>query len=113
MPRQPSKRLASLAQSLQAARPIDILTRMLGNLLGIYLERKEDQTALTTVDLLALAAPEAAEPLRVRGLLYARLECFASALEDLRRHLTLAPDGPHAADVRARILDLEGSETLH
>ena len=102
-----------LPQALQPTGALEILGRMLGNLLSIYLDRNDNQAALTTVDLLLTLAPDAPEPTRLRGLLYERLECYASALDDLRRYLTLAPSGPFAADVRSRILDLEEHGALH
>ncbi len=102
-----------LAQALQPTGTLEILGRMLGNLLSIYLDRDDSQAALHTVDLLLVVAPDAPEPTRLRGILYERLECYASALGDLRRYLVLAPRGPFAAEVRTRILELEEHGALH
>jgi len=102
-----------LPQALQPTGTLEILGRMLGNLLSIYLEREDNEAALMAVDLLLIVAPDAPEPTRLRGLLYERLECYASALGDLRRYLTLAPSGPLAAEVRTRILELEEHGALH
>ena len=87
---------------------------MLGNLLAIYRERGTHDQALATVELLLMLWPEAPEYLRLRGLLYEQLECFASALADFRRYLVLAPDAPAAAEIRTHLAQLEQvTTTLH
>jgi regulator of sirC expression with transglutaminase-like and TPR domain len=91
-----------------------ILARMLRNLLRIYLERDDPTHALVTVDLLSTLVPVTPELLRVRGLLYERLECFAAALQDLRTYLELVPSAPDASDMRARLSRLaRAAATLH
>ncbi|HEY2386924.1 MAG TPA: transglutaminase-like domain-containing protein [Candidatus Binatia bacterium] len=103
-----------LPQVLQATGPTGILGRMLANLLRIYLDRDEPTHALTTVELLLVLAPDVPEHLRVRGLLYERLDCLATAAADFRRYLELAPDGAHAADVRSHLARLGNvAITLH
>jgi regulator of sirC expression with transglutaminase-like and TPR domain len=42
----------------------------------------------------------------LRGLLYEQLECFAAALEDLRRYLELAPEATDVEPIRARVARL-------
>ena len=92
----------------------DILARMLRNLLRIYLERDDAAHALATVDLLSALVPVTPELLRVRGILYERLECFGPALDDLRTYLDRAPEAPDAADIRARVSKLaRAAATLH
>jgi regulator of sirC expression with transglutaminase-like and TPR domain len=90
---------------LDVASTPGILTRMLRNLVHIYLEREDHAHALEAVDLLSVVAPSA-ELLRVRGLLWERLECFAAALEDLGRYLEVAPEAPDADDIRERVTRL-------
>jgi regulator of sirC expression with transglutaminase-like and TPR domain len=91
-----------------------ILARMLRNLLHIYLERDDPTHALGTVDLLSALVPVTPELLRVRGILYERLDCFAAALQDLRTYLDLAPDAPDAGDIRGRVSRLaRAAATLH
>jgi regulator of sirC expression with transglutaminase-like and TPR domain len=91
-----------------------ILARMLRNLLRIYLERDDASHALAAVDLLSPLVPMTPEFLRVRGMLYERLECFGPALDDLRTYLNLAPDAPDVADMRARVSRLARvAATLH
>jgi regulator of sirC expression with transglutaminase-like and TPR domain len=95
-----------LPQVLQTTGPTGTLARMLANLLRIYLERDDRMHALATVELMLVLAPDAPEHLRVRGLLYERLECFDAATTDLQRYLELAPDGPYVSEVRERIQHL-------
>jgi regulator of sirC expression with transglutaminase-like and TPR domain len=102
-----------LPQALQRTSRPAILERVLSNLLRIYLQRDEPAAALTTVELLLVLVPNAAEPTRVRGLLYERLECYASAVTDLRRYLALAPQGPYRDEVRARLARLDTRSVLH
>ena len=79
-----------------------ILARMLRNLLHVYLDRRDHAHALEAVDLLLVLTPDAPEDVRLRGLLYERLECFGAALADLRRYLELAPGAPDAQAIDAR-----------
>ncbi len=103
-----------LPQALQTAGTTGILSRMLANLLRIYLERDDRAHALATVELMLVLAPDAPEHLRVRGMLYEQLERFDAAAADLRRYLELAPDGAHAPDARERLCRLAGvAVTLH
>ncbi len=86
-----------------------ILARVLRNLKQIWLAREEWQRALGCAERILLVAPDAPLELRDRGLLYARLECFAAAEADLRRFLVLAPDDPSADAVRAQVEELARS----
>ena len=104
----------ALPQALQTTGPLGILSRMLGNLMAIYRQRECHEQALATVELLLALWPDAAEHIRIRGLLYEQLECFSSALSDFRRYLTLAPEAQPAAEVREHLQRLERvTTTLH
>jgi regulator of sirC expression with transglutaminase-like and TPR domain len=83
-----------------------ILTRMLRNLLRIYLDRKDHAHALAAAELLLVLVPDSADEVRVRGLLYDHLECFGAALEDFRHYLELAPDAPDGEHIRERVAHL-------
>jgi regulator of sirC expression with transglutaminase-like and TPR domain len=85
---------------------IGILTRMLRNLLRVYLQRGEHARALEATNLLLVLVPGSPDELRVRGLLYEQLECFAAALDDFRRYLDVAPDAPDAEQIRERVTRL-------
>jgi regulator of sirC expression with transglutaminase-like and TPR domain len=99
---------------LERANTPAILTRMLRNLVRVYVERGEHAQALTAVDLLLVVTPDSATDVRTRGLLYDQLECFAAARDDLRRYLELAPGAPDVAEIRKRIEHLGApAPTLH
>lgn len=99
---------AALAASLlAAASPNDIFARMLNNLRGIYLQRGEQVKALSICNRIIALMPEAAEEFRDRGELYARLECFRSAVGDFRHYLTLRPHASDADRIRLRLAELE------
>src|SRR5881396_1404068 len=83
-----------------------ILTRMLRNLLGVYLDRNDHAHALAAAELLLVLVPDSADELRMRGLLYERLECFGAALDDFRRYLELAPGAPDAEQIHERVARL-------
>ena len=102
------------ADAVESTGTRGILARMLRNLLRIYLERDDASHALAAVDLLSPLVPVTPELLRVRGMLYERLECFGPALDDLRTYLDLAPDAPDVTDMRARVSRLaRAAATLH
>ena len=104
----------TLPQALQTTGRRGMLTRVLGNLLAIYREREDHARALATVELMLVLAPDAAEYLRIRGLLYEQTECYTSALADFRRYLALAPSSPQSAEVRQHLEHLQRvSSTLH
>src|SRR5438874_1238129 len=83
-----------------------ILTRMLRNLLRVYLDQKDHAHALAAAELLLVLVPDSADELRVRGLLYEHLECFGAALGDFRRYLELAPEAPDAELIRESVARL-------
>jgi regulator of sirC expression with transglutaminase-like and TPR domain len=102
------------AAALAATDAAGILVRMLRNLVRIYLERGAHREALDAIDLLLVLVPESADDVRMRGLLYAELQCFGAARDDLRRYLALAPAANDAERIRARLAALEQhGRTLH
>jgi len=70
-----------------------ILVRMLNNLKGIYLRRRELAKALAAVDRILLLTPNATREYRDRGTIYLQMEAFRLALADLERYLKDGPDG--------------------
>jgi regulator of sirC expression with transglutaminase-like and TPR domain len=84
----------------------EILTRWLRNLKHNYLGGGDFERALAAIDRILIVSPDDAAELRDRGLLYHRLECYAAALSDLERYLTLAPNDPLASDIRGRMPEL-------
>ena len=80
-----------------------ILTRMLNNLRGVYLHRREFGKALQTLDLMVAADPSSAEPYRQRGLVHLQMQKPAAARGDLETYLRLAPDGFGREDIEKRL----------
>jgi regulator of sirC expression with transglutaminase-like and TPR domain len=71
-----------------------ILSRMLNNLKGIYVNSQNHQKALSVVELILQLNPDNYSEIRDRGLLYYKLECYSQALHDLECYLSLSPDAP-------------------
>jgi regulator of sirC expression with transglutaminase-like and TPR domain len=97
---------AIVASMLVSASKKEILARMLRNLKGIYLEKRDHQQALSLMEWIIALNPTDASQVRDRGLIYLRLECFRAALEDLQRYLALAPDADDVVEVRERVVEL-------
>lgn len=111
------ERLAALSQGLSlpdevvkgllaAAKPRDILVRMLRNLKGIYLNAANPAKALCAANRIIELAPDAADEYADRGRIYQDLECFRAALTDFESYLSLRPEAQDAAAVKQRIAEL-------
>src|SRR5438128_6643222 len=96
------------ARVLRAARPREILIRMLQNLRSVYQERNDMPRALSAVDRLLLLAPENVRGLRERAQLFEQLGGPLAAAKDLERVLELEPNASDAAALRARVKKLRG-----
>jgi len=92
---------------LAAAGRKEILARMLRNLKGIYLQRRDLSRALAAVDRVIMLEPRAAEEYRDRAALYQELECHRAALSDFRNYLMLKPGAEDADGVRRRLVELQ------
>jgi regulator of sirC expression with transglutaminase-like and TPR domain len=102
------------SDALAATGTPGILTRMLRNLLRVWVDREDYVHALEAVDLILVVTPDAPDDVRLRGLIYEQLECFSAAAADLRHYVALVPGAADAQQVRARIADLERrGPTLH
>jgi regulator of sirC expression with transglutaminase-like and TPR domain len=97
------------ARVLRAAKPREILVRMLQNLRSVYQERNDIPRALSAVDRLLLLAPENVRGLRERAQLCEQLGGQAAAARDLERVLELEPNASDAAALRARVRRLRGA----
>ncbi len=97
------------ARVLRAARPREILVRMLQNLRSVYQEKNDMPRALSAVDRLLLLAPENIRGLRERAQLCERLGGPAAAARDLEKVLELEPNASDAAALRARVRKLRGA----
>ena len=89
--------------SLDAAPPRTMLTRLLLNLKRIHLAAGDYNRALSIVERLLLIAPADAKEIRDRGLLLAHLGQPGAAVDDLESYLALAPQAPDADSVRGRL----------
>ncbi len=87
-----------------------ILTRMLYNLKGIYVQAQDHWRALGVVELLLLLEPGDAEELRDRGLLYAALDCYGLAVLDLEAYLSRAGKAPEASGLRETLENLRARQ---
>jgi len=97
------------ARVLRAAKPREILIRMLQNLRSVYQERNDMPRALSAVDRLLLLAPENIRGLRERAQLCEQLGGPAAAAADLEKVLQLEPNTSDAASLRARVRRLRGA----
>ena len=77
----------------------EFIARMLRNLKGIYLNRRDHEQALDVVDLTMLLRPNDLNERRDRGLIYYRLGQYQMALDDLRHFLAAAPAGSDTSNV--------------
>ncbi len=89
-----------------------ILARVLQNLKGIYTKAGDHLRALGIVDLLFRVRPPGPEDIKDRGLVYAALDCFAKAAEDLEQFLAMAPEAQDAATIRRRAVELRRKAAL-
>jgi regulator of sirC expression with transglutaminase-like and TPR domain len=103
-----------LLQILSPAPNRAILTRVLRNLHGLYVESGEWDRAARCADRVLKFSPDQPEALRDRGLAYLELDYLAGAHRDLGRYLELLPDAADADSVRERLIDAHGPRTaLH
>ncbi|MGC4091399.1 MAG: transglutaminase-like domain-containing protein [Polyangiaceae bacterium] len=86
-----------------------IVVRMLMNLRGIYTSRADSGRLLAVLDHLVDMMPDAADEVRERGMLCARLGAPRFALADLRRYLDALPHAGDVAEVKRTIERLESS----
>jgi regulator of sirC expression with transglutaminase-like and TPR domain len=76
---------------LPSAGPKEILIRMLRNLKAIYLHTNEDMKAFEMLQWILTLAPDAANELRERGMIYEALGNTDRAVADYERYLELSP----------------------
>ncbi|MFZ0889913.1 MAG: tetratricopeptide repeat protein [Candidatus Binataceae bacterium] len=91
---------------LKAVGARQILSQILRNLKGIYLNASDFQRALSALDRILMLEPRAIEELLERGGLYERMECFQAALDDYRSFLSQAPEHLAADTARESVVRL-------
>ncbi|MGC8634027.1 MAG: SirB1 family protein [Candidatus Limnocylindrales bacterium] len=85
---------------LRPATNREIIARILGNLRGIYLSRREWGPALAMLELLVILEPGDAGLRRDRALLYGRCGRFSDAVQGLDRYLQEMPEASDQEEVR-------------
>jgi len=78
------------ASLLQPMNKRAILTRMLYNLKGVYIQKEQNYKALSVIDKILMLNPWTPSEVRDRGLLYMETSLFAKALADLEAYLERA-----------------------
>ena len=97
-----------LARMLEPASHRAILTRMLRNLKGLYMDGKQWDKALRCCDrLLTIDSHQSAE-YRDRGHCYFELGHVRAAREDLRRYLALMPQADDADTIELQLAGISG-----
>ena len=94
---------AQVSKLLTPATKKEILTRMLGNLKGVYLNKGDFERALSVIDRMVLIRPDAATEFRDRGAVQQRLGRMQGAVRDFKKYLELVPDAPDADRIRTLI----------
>lgn len=85
---------------LREADRCDILVRLLANLKGTYLNRRDDVRALSAIERILIVRPDSADDERDRGVVLTRLGRDREAAAALQRYLELVPDAPDTARVQ-------------
>jgi regulator of sirC expression with transglutaminase-like and TPR domain len=94
------RRLAVHPVMLQPAPRREILARILGNLRGIFLARREWAGALWTIDYLTVLDPSDPGLRRDRALVLGRLGRFTESVQGLGRYLEEERNAPDRDEVR-------------
>lgn len=83
-----------------------MLTRMLNNLKGIYLEQRSFRRALPVVDLILVIYPRSPEDVKQRAVLRYNLDDYKGALEDFEEYVKMSPDASDTEEIRQTTLSL-------
>lgn len=94
---------------LRVADRRDMLTRLLANLKGNYLNRRDDVRALAAIERILIVRPDSADDERDRGIVLTRLGREREAAAALQRYLELVPDAPDSVRVKL-LLEQLGEE---
>ena len=95
--------MAQIPKLLTSATKKEILTRMLRNLKGVYLQKGDFEKALSIIDRLLLIEPDMPLEVRDHGAVQQRLGHMQGAIRDFKKYLELAPNAEDAANIRALI----------
>lgn len=89
-----------------------IVMRMLRNLKNLYQEQSDVEKALRCADRLVRLAPQHADTVRDRGMLYHQLGHLRAARDDLAHYLAMAPQADDVETVRGLLFD-GGHTAMH
>ena len=84
---------------LRRATKKEIAIRMLQNLRGVYLRRKDWARAVDTLDLLLVGVPGLSGWYKQRGLLELELRRFQAARRDLEKYLSMEPEATDRPEI--------------
>lgn len=101
------------AVHLKAARPREILVRLLSNLKQVFLAMPDLERAVACIDRILIATPDAHTELRDRGLVYEQLGYYAAAASDLERFLEIAPRDDSASAIAGRLRAIRSRVRIH
>jgi len=107
--------IAFKSEHLDSVSNREVVRRILGNLKGIYLGRKDLDEALAICDQLLLIDKNSRRDLMDRALVLEQMDCHSAAADDLEYLLTLAPPPPVSKSIKEKIVDLrnQGGGHLH
>ncbi len=88
---------------LQRSSKKQIVMRMLQNMRGVYLRRRDWVRAVATLDQLLIGAPELTALYKQRGLLLVNLKRYQSARKDLEQYLTLEPAAEDRNEIQKQL----------
>lgn len=100
-----------LYQILAPATHRMILSRMLRNLKGLYVEAGDWERVARSADRLLKISSDNSDALRDRGLAYRELGYAMGAREDLSRYLQLMPNAEDEEAIRNHLIDLSSVRT--
>lgn len=90
-----------------------ILARMLNNLKGIYLRRKDFPPALAVVERLLIIHPDSPTEIRDRGLIYKEMKRIPHAIADLRRYLEAVEEAEDREAITEHLRQLQIRQASH
>jgi len=98
--------LPAATADLPTVSPRGMLNRLLNNLKGIYLARRDYPRSLAVVERMLLVNPRQPEEVRDRGLIKYRLGMLAEAVFDLETYLNGNPNAPDAPAIERQIQEM-------
>lgn len=100
-----------LYQILAPATHRMILSRMLRNLKGLYVEARDWERVARTADRLLKISSDNSDALRDRGLAYLELGYVMGAREDLSKYMQLMPNAEEEETIRNHLIELSSVRT--